>query len=109
MAQTDILTTIKKLLGIGESDTSFDTDIIICINSAFMSLNQLGFESFIIEDDSSEWDDFITGDVNVEGVKSYIFLKTRLMFDPPQTSPLIDAIKEQIKELEFRLNIQVDI
>jgi hypothetical protein len=110
--ESSILTSIKKLLGIEEDYTHFDSDITMYINSAFMNLNQLGvgvIGGFKIEDASAEWDDFIDDErFDLEGVKIYIYLKTRLIFDPPQNSFLVEAIKEQIKELEWRLNVQVE-
>ena len=102
-----ILTSIKKLLGIEEDYTQFDSDIIIHINSVFSTLLQLGVgpaDGFIIEDDSSVWQDFIEGRTDIELVKSYIYLKVRLLFDPPQSGYMIDAIKSQITECEWRLN-----
>lgn len=105
-----ILTSIKKILGITEEYTHFDSDIIIHINSVFFTLNQLGVgpdNPFTIEDDSATWDDFVP-DQNVEAVKSYIGLKVRLLFDPPTNSALLSAIQEACKEYEWRLNVQVD-
>lgn len=108
---TSILTSIKKLLGIVEEDTNFDTDIIIYINSALFNLNQLGVgpsDGFYISDKTSLWSDFITTRKDLEGIKTFIYLKTRLLFDPPQMGYLVDAIKGQITELEWRLNVQVE-
>lgn len=105
-----ILDSIKKLLGITEEYTHFDPDIIMHINSAFFTLNQLGVgpdEPFKIEDKSDTWDDFVSGQ-DVEAIKSYIGLKVRTLFDPPTNSSLLSAINEQIKEFEWRLNVQVD-
>jgi len=109
--ESSILVSIKKLLGIEEEYTHFDSDIIMHINFAFMNLNQLGVGEtigFKIEDDEAIWDDFIGERLDLEGVKTFIYLKVRLIFDPPQTGFLVDAIKEQIKELEWRLNVQVE-
>lgn len=106
-----ILTSIKKLLGITEEYEHFDPDIIIHINSAFMILNQLGIgpeEGFAIEDKSSTWDEFIPSGSNLEAVKTYVHLKVKLMFDPPLSSTVIEAIKSQINELEWRLNVSAD-
>lgn len=106
-----ILITIKKLLGIGESDTAFDTDIIIGINSVFNTLLQLGVgpdSGFSIADATTLWSDYLADMSKLEMVKSYIYMKVRLMFDPPSTGSLMDALKEQIAELEWRLNVQVD-
>ena len=103
-----ILTSIKKLLGISEDDESFDTDIIIHINSVFMILNQLGVgptRGFRIYNKEDIWDDCITDEVTAELVKSYIYLKVRLLFDPPSTSAVMESINRQISEFEWRLNI----
>lgn len=105
-----ILDSIKKLLGIAEEYKHFDPDIIMHINSAFFTLNQLGVgpdEPFKIEDKSDTWDDFVSGQ-DVEAIKSYIGLKVRTLFDPPTNSSLLSAMNEQIKEFEWRLNVQVD-
>ena len=106
-----ILTSIKKLLGITEEYEHFDPDIIMHINSAFMILNQLGVgpeEGFFIKDKSSTWDEFLSGS-NLEAVKTYVYLKVKLMFDPPLSSTVIEAIKSQISELEWRLNVSTDV
>lgn len=107
---TSILTTIKKLLGIEEDYEQFDADVVIQINSAFMNLNQIGVgpdNVFSIEDKTSTWSDFLQDRTDLQAVKSFIYLKTRLTFDPPQSSYLLESIKEQIKELEWRLNNQI--
>ena len=106
-----ILTSIKKLLGITEEYENFDQDIIMHINSAFMILNQLGVgpkNGFSINDKSSTWNEFIPEGNNLEAVKTYVHLKVKLMFDPPLSSTVIEAIKSQINELEWRLNVSVD-
>lgn len=104
-----ILTSIKKLLGIAESCKDFDTDIIIHINTVLMTLNQLGIgeEGFQIEDKEAVWDEFIDSS-ELAAVKSYIHLRVRLLFDPPLNSAIIEAIKESIKELEWRLNVKAE-
>ena len=106
-----ILLTIKKLLGIENDYDGFDNDIILAINTAFMSLNQLGVgveEGYSISGIADVWSDFLLTSTNLEGVKSYIYLKTRLLFDPPTNSFLIEAINRQIEELGWRLLIQAD-
>lgn len=103
-----ILTSIKKLLGIAEEYTQFDTDIIMHINSIFSVLHQLGVgpaECYCIEDKLQTWDEFIQGNANIELVKSYIYLRVKLMFDPSLTSSVTDSMKEQIREYEWRLNV----
>jgi len=107
--ETSILTSTKKILGIDQTYTVFDLDIITHINSAFSTLTQLGVgpaAGFMIEDETPTWSDFITdGDLQYNAVKSYIYLKTRQLFDPPTTSYLIAAFNDQIKEIEWRLNV----
>lgn len=106
-----ILTSIKKLLGIDEEYTQFDDDIIMHINSVFLNLTQLGVgptAGFFIEDDSAVWEDFINDDTQLQAVKTYIYLKVKLLFDPPLSSSVIESMNRQIAELEWRLNVAVD-
>lgn len=106
--ETSILTGIKKLLGIPEDYEVFDFDVITHINSAFSTLTQLGIgppTGFMIEDDAAEWADFLEDDTQYNAVKTYVALRVRQIFDPPSTSYLITAFNEQIKELEWRLNV----
>ena len=106
-----ILNSIKKLLGLTEDYEQFDPDIIIHINSAFMILNQLGVgpkDGFTIKDASSVWTDFIPENSNLELIKSYVYLKVRLLFDPPLSSVVAEAINRQINELEWRINVTAD-
>lgn len=104
-----ILTSIKKLLGITESCTDFDTDIIMHINTVLMTLSQLGVgtEGFQIEDKNAVWSEFIKSD-KLAATKSYVYLRVKLLFDPPLNSAIIEAIKESIRELEWRLNVRVE-
>lgn len=107
-----ILNDIKKLLGIDNTYTEFDTDIIIHINSVFMILNQLGVgpeSGYRITGSLNTWSEFTDNEYEMESVKSYIYLKVRMMFDPPQSSALMQAMNEQIKELEWRLNVANDV
>lgn len=104
-----ILTSIKKMLGIEPDFTHFDNDIVIYINSALMVLNQLGVgpeAGFIITGNTEIWKDFLFDRTDLEAIKTYIYLKVRLVFDPPTNSFLVDAIEKQISELEWRINIQ---
>lgn len=103
-----ILTSIKKLLGIVEEYEQFDADLIMHINSALMVLTQLGVgpaAGFSIKDDSAIWADFIPNDVMLEAVKSYVYLRVKLLFDPPLNSAVIESINRQISEYEWRLNV----
>lgn len=106
-----ILTSIKKLLGITEEYTNFDTDIIIHINSALMVLNQLGVgpsDGFSIQDKTSEWSEFIAEEDKLDAVKTYVYLKVKLVFDPPLNGSVMEALKQSIAEYEWRLNVQAD-
>ena len=102
-----ILITTKRLLGIEADYIQFDPDIVVAINSAFTNLQQIGVvpeTGFSITGDSEVWTDFLGDRTDIELVKTYIYLKTRMVFDPPQTGYLLDAIKSQILEIEWRLN-----
>lgn len=107
-----ILTSVKKMLGIAEEYEQFDADVIMHINSAFMILTQLGVgpsEGFSIEDNSAIWSDFIQDSTNIESVKSYVYLRVKLLFDSTSLgSPVIEAMNRQISELEWRLNIEAE-
>ena len=106
-----ILTSIKKMLGIAEDYEHFDTDIIIHINTALMVLNQLGVgpsTGFSIFDKTAVWTDFVPDINRIEGIKTYVYLKVKLIFDPPQSGAGMDAINGVIKELECRINIAAE-
>lgn len=106
-----ILTSIKKNIGATEEYTHFDTDIIMHTNTIFAILNQLGVgpvDGFTIHDKSAVWSDYIGDDKLLESVKTYIFLRVKLIFDPPQSSTVIQTMKEQISELEWRLTVHAD-
>lgn len=106
-----ILTSIKKLLGIEEDYVHFDADIIMHINSVLSILNQLGVgpsEGYSIKDANATWDEFITNPAKLELVKTYVYLKVRLMFDPPSSSSAIDSMKQLLSELEFRIIVAVE-
>ena len=112
MNTDSILTSVKKLLGITEECTDFDADIIMHINSALMILTQLGVgpsEGFFIEDKTDFWDDFITDIGQFEAVKTYVYMKVKLMFDPPSSSAVMDAMNRTISELEWRLNVAAEL
>ena len=106
-----ILTSVKKIVGISEEDESFDTDLIIHINSVLMILNQLGVgppEGFSISDKTSVWSDLISENSSIEAVKSFVGLKVRMVFDPPASSAVADAINKTISELEWRILCNVE-
>ena len=106
-----ILTSVKKMLGIPGDYEHFDADLIMHINSVFMILTQLGVgpaEGFTIMDEDATWNDFIQDNKKIQSVKSYMYLKVRLLFDPPLSSAVIDSMTRLINELEWRLNVAVD-
>lgn len=110
MAEPSILVGVKKVLGIEADQTEFDTDVLMHVNSVFAVLNQLGIgptEGFVIEDDQATWDQFLGTDLRLSLVKTYTYLKVRLIFDPPTGSyHLVNSLNEQVKELEWRLNVK---
>lgn len=103
-----ILNSVKKVLGIDADFKAFDTDVIMHINSVFFTLNQIGIgpvDGFAIEDDSAEWVDFLGTDKRLNAVKTYMYLRVRLLFDPPPTSFGIEAMQKQVVEHEWRLSV----
>lgn len=107
--EQSILTSTKKILGLAEEYTPFDLDVITHINTAFSTLYQLGVgptTGFAIEDATLTWDDFIDGDISiVNACKTYVYLRVRLLFDPPPTSFALQAMKEQLAEYEWRISV----
>jgi hypothetical protein len=105
---TSILNSTKKILGIAEDYTAFDYDIITHINTVFATLTQIGIgppDGFMIEDETAIWSDFIAEDPRFNAIRTYVFLKVKMMFDPPQTSYMIESLERQITEFEWRLNV----
>lgn len=104
-----ILKTIKKLLGIEENFEGFDTDIMIHINTVMSILYQLGInKAFSITGSNETWSDYISDMSKLEMIKTYIYLKVRLIFDPPTAGSVMESINRQISELEWRINVAVD-
>ena len=106
-----ILNTTKKLLGIMPEYEHFDQDLIMHINSVFLILKQMGVgpeTPYFITDASQTWSDF-SEDINlIQMVKSYMGAKVRMLFDPPTSSSVMEALKNQIAEFEWRLNVECD-
>lgn len=107
-----ILITIKKMLGVTEEAKDFDTEIINHINTVLTDLTtQLGVgptTGFNIEDDSASWKDYLDNMSNFYQVKTYIWLRVRLLFDPPSNASVLKAYEQQVKELEWRLNFAAE-
>jgi hypothetical protein len=109
--QNSILTSTKKVLGLAEDYTAFDEDIVQFINGALSTAEQAGAglsTVFSIEDATTEWDSLGIDPRNLQMLKNYVYLKARLLFDPPATSFALDAMKQQIQELEWRMNVRED-
>ena len=99
------------LLGIAEEYTQFDTDIIIHINTIFMALQQMGIgpnDGFSITDENDLWTDFMEDSILLNSVKTYMYLRVKLLFDPPLTSSTVDSFNKLISELEFRMNSKAE-
>lgn len=104
-----ILDSVKRVLSVEAEDTAFDVDILMHINTAFFTLNQLGIgpeAGYAIEDSAAVWSDYLGEDLNLNSVKTYIYLRVRTLFDPPTTSFHLESINKQIAELEWRLNTE---
>lgn len=106
-----ILTSIKKMLGMEEDYKHFDAEITFAINSILMALGQVGVgpeEGYFITGEEETWSVYLGDRRNMEAVKTYVYLRVRLIFDPPANSFLIEAMDRQIRELEWRLNIMAE-
>lgn len=106
-----ILLSIKRLLGVSEDCEHFDDEIIMHINSVLVILNQLGVGppgGFIVTDTRQTWSIFVPNRTDIEFIKTYVFMKVKLIFDPPQSSSAIESMNRVISELEWRINVAVD-
>lgn len=102
-----ILTSIKKVLGQDESYTAFDDDLILFINGVLADLHQLGIgplEGFQITGADEEWVQFLSNDMTMNNVKNYVFMRTKLQFDPPESGYAITSFQEQINKAEWRIS-----
>lgn len=110
--EKSILKSTKKMIGLDASYDAFDLDVLTHTNSVFSTLHQLGVgppEGFMIEDAITTWDDYFEdfpNNMSLNNIKSYVFLRVRLLFDAPATSYHITAMQEQIKEMEYRINVE---
>ena len=113
MSTTDyVLPSIKSQLGIDSECKAFDAPLTMNINTVFMILKRMGVgpaTGFTITPNGNDsWSDFMDDGTTLEAVKSYVYLKVKLIFDPPASGTLVEAIKENIKELEWSLNFEED-
>lgn len=109
--QDSILNDIKKMNNVGKDDHNFDTDIIIHINDALDTCRQLGIgpkSGFEVEDDSQTWEDFFGDTQVVPSIRSYVYARVKILFDPPANSFVMDALKSKIAEFEWRGNVDVE-
>ena len=101
-----VLLSIKQMLGISPEDTSFDVNVIMSINTALTTLMDLGLtevEDEIVIDDDMTWDELLGGRIDIEYVKTYVYQKVKMIFDPPTSTAAIDAMQRSISELEWRI------
>ena len=106
MDSTSILTTVKKMMGIPEDVEDFDPDVIVLINTVFSEVNQMGIgptKCYKISSKDDKWEDFDKR-LDMEMFKTYIFMKTRMLFDPPANTQLTESYKATITELEYRIH-----
>jgi len=106
--EQSILNSVKKMCGVDPSLTVFDDVLLMHINTVFADLEQLGVGpvgGFMIEDDAPTWNTFFGDDPRWSSVKSYVYFRVRLMFDPPTTGYLVESFDEQIQKMEWRLNV----
>jgi len=105
MVKDSIFLSVKDYLGPSDEDTHFDGQIIEQINSVFQTLHQLGIgpkEGFYIEDDSTTWSEYLTNGVLLHSIKSYMQMKVKMALDPPTSSFVLESMKEQVREFEWR-------
>lgn len=106
-----ILDSTKKILGLAADYDVFDLDVIIHINTALTTLTEIGVgpaDGFFISDSDDTWSDFLGGDARLNAVKTYIYLRVRLLFDPPASSFALTSMERQLQEMEWRLMVVVD-
>lgn len=106
-----ILITIKNMLGLADDDFTFDKDIIVHINTVLMALTQMGVgpeDGFQITGEREKWNDFLGKNTNQIAVRTYVYLKVRLLFDPPSSSTLLDNLNKMASEYEWRIHMNVE-
>ena len=106
-----ILATVKVMLGGPDLGYSFDTDLLVHINSSVQTLIDIGLEpksGFAIVSADTKWGDLLPSTLVLDFVKSYVYLKTKMMFDPPPSSYVADSLNKQLSELEFRIRIRCE-
>lgn len=106
-----ILCDIRKVMCGSATANEFDTDLVMHINTVFNILTQVGVgpkDGFMITGEDETWDEFTNSAILMNTVKSYMYIKVRLLFDPPANQSLIASMEKYAMELEWRLNAQYD-
>lgn len=107
--QDTILTTIKLMLGLDPNYNPFDTEVVVHINSALNVLYQLGLSNHpLVINQSTTWGDLFGSRTDLEAVKTWIYLKVKILFDPPTSATVLEAFQREVKELEWRINVELD-
>lgn len=105
-----ILNSVKSYLGISADDIAFDTDILMSINAVMFALNQLGVgpsTPVVVEDSTQDWLDYFDEEA-VGMIRQYVNMRVKILFDPPTNNQIMDALKEQIAEAEWRILVYAD-
>lgn len=111
MPGSSILDDTKKVLGLESEYTPFDTDLIMHINSVFSDLHQLGVgpePGYAIASKDETWDGFLADDLRLNNVKSYVYLRVRMLFDPPSIGYVLTAKEKEIEKAEWRVTVAAD-
>lgn len=111
MNNQSILNDVKSLCGIPADVDDFDTPLILHCNTVFSGLTQIGLgpkTGFYISDNTKLWSDIIIGEINLHNVKSYVYLKVKMLFDPPANATLVKSMENQIDELEWRIKTELE-
>ena len=108
--ETTILASIKEPLGIPLQVTAFDPTLLMHINSQLVRLHTLGVgpDSLPVIDASSVWSDYLEDSEELNLVKTVVYLRVRLLFDPPASSFVLNSLEQSAEEAEWRLNVIVD-
>lgn len=112
MANTSILNTVKKAIGISPDDDSFDDQLIMYINSSFAVIHQLGVgpkKNYVIEDANNKWDEYMESSYARNIVQNLLVKEVQKKFDPPTSSSVTTALNEEINELIYRLNMEAEV
>lgn len=110
LEDNSILTQVKKSVGLAKEYDAFDMDILLHINSVIATLSQLGVElvSQEVTGYDETWESIFGNNKKLNFIKSYVYIKVRLLFDPPTSSTVSQSLENQAKEYEWRINIAAE-